>query len=174
MHHKTRLLTLCRSTHIKHSEHCGHSTAHNSHADQGKSLLQLWISVNAWFSIYWVRLLSQIMDIFLQGYMSGKDFARSVVCSVHTNQIEEYLAKVDALPDKLIDAKVPAPGHRSTVADGIGLSAGICFFCSINVYWCVELASTFVSNLSSPPFMDVCVIALSVMSVCSSLCIHCP
>lgn len=115
------------------------------------------------------------MDIFLQGYMSGKDFARSVVCSVHTNQIEEYLAKVDALPDKLIDAKVPAPGHRSTVADGIGLSAGICFFCSINVYWCVELASTFVSNLSSPPFMDVCVIAnLSVMSVCSSLCIHCP
>ena len=41
--------------------------------------------------------------------MSGKDFARSVVCSVHTNQIEEYLAKVDALPDKLIDAKVAAP-----------------------------------------------------------------
>ena len=42
--------------------------------------------------------------------MSGKDFARSVVCSVHTNQIEEYLAKVDALPDKLTDAKVAALG----------------------------------------------------------------
>lgn len=38
--------------------------------------------------------------------MSGKDFARSVVCSVHTNQIEEYLTKVDALPDKLADVKV--------------------------------------------------------------------
>lgn len=42
----------------------------------------------------------------LQGVMSGKDFARSVVCSVHTNQIEEYLAKVDALPDSLANAKV--------------------------------------------------------------------
>jgi len=42
--------------------------------------------------------------------MSGKDFARSVVCSVHTNQIEEYLAKVDALPDKLTDAKVSLLG----------------------------------------------------------------
>ena len=50
------------------------------------------------------------MDIFLQGYMSGKDFARSVVCSVHTNQIEEYLGKVDVLPEKLTDAKVPALG----------------------------------------------------------------
>ena len=38
--------------------------------------------------------------------MSGKDFARSVVCSVHTNQIEEYLAKVDALPPQLAQAKV--------------------------------------------------------------------
>ena len=38
--------------------------------------------------------------------MSGKDFARSVVCSVHTNQIEEYLAKVDALPAALANAKV--------------------------------------------------------------------
>ncbi len=42
--------------------------------------------------------------------MSGKDFARSVVCSVHTNQIEEYLAKVDALPGNLTGAKVPALG----------------------------------------------------------------
>lgn len=38
--------------------------------------------------------------------MSGKDFARSVVCSVHTNQIEEYLAKVDAMPAQLTAAKV--------------------------------------------------------------------
>lgn len=38
--------------------------------------------------------------------MSGKDFARSVVCSVHTNQIEEYLAKVDALPEELAKAQV--------------------------------------------------------------------
>lgn len=38
--------------------------------------------------------------------MSGKDFARSVVCSVHTNQIEEYLAKVDALPEDLATAQV--------------------------------------------------------------------
>ena len=38
--------------------------------------------------------------------MSGKDFARSVVCSVHTNQIEEYLAKVDAMPPQLATAKV--------------------------------------------------------------------
>ena len=47
--------------------------------------------------------------LFLQGYMSGKDFARSVVCSVHTNQIEEYLAKVDAMPPQLATAKV----HKS-------------------------------------------------------------
>ena len=38
--------------------------------------------------------------------MSGKDFARSVVCSVHTNQIEEYLAKVDALPEELAKGQV--------------------------------------------------------------------
>ena len=42
----------------------------------------------------------------LQGYMSGKDFARSVVCSVHTNEIEAYLAKVDAIPEELANAKV--------------------------------------------------------------------
>lgn len=42
----------------------------------------------------------------LQGQMSGKDFARSVVCSVHTNQIEEYLAKVEAMPAPLANAKV--------------------------------------------------------------------
>ena len=41
--------------------------------------------------------------------MSGKDFARSVVCSVHTNQIEEYLAKVDALPEELATAQVRLP-----------------------------------------------------------------
>ena len=44
--------------------------------------------------------------MFMQGHMSGKDFARSVVCSVHTNQIEEYLAKVDAMPAQLSTAKV--------------------------------------------------------------------
>ena len=38
--------------------------------------------------------------------MSGKDFARSVVCSVHTSQIEEYLAKVDALPEQLANTQV--------------------------------------------------------------------
>ena len=38
--------------------------------------------------------------------MSGKDFARSVVCSVHTSQVEAYLAKVDAMPDELANAKV--------------------------------------------------------------------
>ncbi len=54
--------------------------------------------------------LEQVDGVCSQGYMSGKDFARSVVCSVHTNQIEEYLAKVDALPDKLTDAKVSLLG----------------------------------------------------------------
>ena len=38
--------------------------------------------------------------------MSGKDFARSVVCSVQTNQIEEYLTKVDNMPDQLASVKV--------------------------------------------------------------------
>ena len=38
--------------------------------------------------------------------MSGKDFARSVVCSVHTNRIEDYLTKVDAMPPQLADARV--------------------------------------------------------------------
>lgn len=38
--------------------------------------------------------------------MSGKDFARSVVCSVHTNEIEDYLAKVDAMPTPLANAQV--------------------------------------------------------------------
>ena len=47
----------------------------------------------------------------LQGHMSGKDFARSVVCSVHTNQIEEYLAKVDAMPEQLTTAKVCCPQY---------------------------------------------------------------
>ena len=55
-------------------------------------------------------LLEQDDKLCSQGYMSGKDFARSVVCSVHTNQIEEYLAKVDALPGNLTGAKVPALG----------------------------------------------------------------
>ena len=50
-------------------------------------------------------MLKQAHDV-VQGYMSGKDFARSVVCSVHTNQIEDYLSKVDALPAQLADAQV--------------------------------------------------------------------
>ncbi|DBB15580.1 TPA: hypothetical protein ACH3X3_003794 [Trebouxia sp. C0006] len=53
-----------------------------------------------------VRLEFAHYDFKNQGYMSGKDFARSVVCSVHTNQIEEYLAKVDALPGNLTGAKI--------------------------------------------------------------------
>ena len=44
--------------------------------------------------------------VVLQGHMSGKDFARSVVCSVHTNEIEDYLAKVDAMPTPLANAQV--------------------------------------------------------------------
>ena len=44
--------------------------------------------------------------VLLQGYMSGKDFARSVVCSVHTSQVEAYLAKVDAMPEELANAQV--------------------------------------------------------------------
>lgn len=48
--------------------------------------------------------------------MSGKDFARSVICSVHTNQIEEYLAKVDAMPTQLITAKVCCPRTPSHAA----------------------------------------------------------
>ncbi|KAL3131679.1 hypothetical protein ABBQ38_007972 [Trebouxia sp. C0009 RCD-2024] len=53
-----------------------------------------------------VRLEFTHYDFKNQGYMSGKDFARSVICSVHTNQIEEYLAKVDAMPPQLATAKV--------------------------------------------------------------------
>ena len=50
--------------------------------------------------------------------MSGKDFARSVVCSVHTNQIEEYLAKVDAMPPQLSTAKVCFRGPSCCNAAG--------------------------------------------------------
>ena len=70
------------------------------------------VSRGAWFAVCTPITVEPDDDFCLQGYMSGKDFARSVVCSVHTNQIEEYLAKVDALPDKLTDAKVPALGIR--------------------------------------------------------------
>ena len=44
--------------------------------------------------------------VSLQGYMTGKDFARSVICSVHTSKIEDYLGKVDALPEELATAQV--------------------------------------------------------------------
>ena len=58
------------------------------------------------------------MLVFKQGVMTGKDFARSVVCSVHTNQIEDYLAKVDALPEELAKAQVASAFPSTQIMPG--------------------------------------------------------
>ncbi len=46
--------------------------------------------------------------LVLQGYIKGIDFARSLVGSVPTSQVDSYLDRADALPEKLANAQVRA------------------------------------------------------------------
>ena len=44
--------------------------------------------------------------LVLQGYITGIDFARSLAGSVPTSQVDSYLDRADALPEKLANAQV--------------------------------------------------------------------
>ena len=46
--------------------------------------------------------------LVLQGYIKGTDFARSLAGSVPTSQVDSYLDRADALPEKLANAQVRA------------------------------------------------------------------
>ena len=46
--------------------------------------------------------------LVLQGYITGIDFARSLAGSVPTSQVDTYLDRADALPEKLANAQVMA------------------------------------------------------------------
>ena len=87
--------------------------------------------------------------------MSGKDFARSVVCSVQTNQIEEYLTKVDSMPDQLASVKV-TPAF-------VLLFLPSCLLL-------LRLLSAFSSSSFSSPFLLSCFLLSRLLSllVCSS------